>query len=39
MKIPPAVRQSLLEALKALLYAAVGMITATSAGCILAPVL
>ena len=38
MVIPSSVKKSLWEALKALLYAAVGMISAFTSGCILAPI-
>lgn len=39
MEIPATVKKSLWEAFKALLYAAIGMISAITSGCILAPIL
>lgn len=39
MEIPTTVKKSLWEALKALLYAAIGLITASATGCMFIPVL
>lgn len=39
MKVPDSVKKSLWEAVKALLYAAIGMISAMTTGCVLAPIL
>lgn len=38
MKVPDSVKKSLWEALKALLYAVIGMISATASGCIFFPI-
>ena len=38
MVIPSSVKKSLWEAVKALLYAAIGMISAVTTGCVLAPI-
>ena len=38
MEIPSSVKKSLWEAVKALLYAAIGMISAVTTGCVLAPI-